>query len=137
DIVLVADLPDPGKIIVLRNHQTPGALNGLREECRNGVGALTENRPFQFIRGGTALTDRGVLRNITVWVRGWNVDEARNLRTEHRPKTRYACGVHCTNGHAVISMLAADDLVFVRLSLAIKEKSNSLDRGVVGVAATG
>src|SRR5437879_641634 len=65
------------------------------------------------------------------------MNEARKLPAKHRPIGSDAGRAHCTHRHAMIGMLAADDLYLFGLTLTDPEKPRGFDRAVIGITAAG
>src|SRR5262245_11035956 len=132
--VLIANLANARKVVVLWNHKTTCALNGLCDKGCNRICAFAKNRLFQFVRRCAALTDRGITGHVAIRVGRRNVQEPRQFRAEHIPKPWNACRVHCANSHTVIAMLPADDLQLVRLALTIPKEPRRFDGAIICVS---
>src|SRR5262249_31335857 len=102
-VIFVAYFANAWEVVILWDHQSAGALNGLRDKRRDGLRPFAQDCLFQFVRGGTALAHRRVGGNISIWIRRWNMQETGKLRAEHWPEARNTRRIHRADRHAVIS----------------------------------
>ena len=136
-IVLVADLSNPREIVVRRNDQSPRTLNRLGDKCGHRFRPFLQNHLFEQICRGDTRSHRRIVGNKSIRIRRLDMQKARKLAPKHGPERRQSRGAHGRHGHAVIAEVAADNLGFLRLSLGNPEKTGCLERGFVGLAATG
>lgn len=136
-VVLVADLANARKVVVLRHDGAAGALNRLRDEHGHRIGAFLEDGLLEFVRGRDALapgTRRGF---VAVGIGRGDVAEAREAGLEHGPVGAHAGGAHGGHGDAVIALLARDHLRLVRFAAQFPVIARHLDVAVGGLAAAG
>ena len=88
------------------------------------------------LAAATPGTNGRIFRNEAIGIRRLDVDKARKLAAEHRPKDRDTRGAHRCHRHAVIGEIAADDLGLLRLTLGDPEKAGRLECGFDGFTAT-
>src|SRR5215471_6291996 len=69
NLILVTNLTNPRKVVVLWNHKTTCALNRFCDKGGYRVWTFPQNRLFQFVRGGAPLTDGGAIGYVSIWVR--------------------------------------------------------------------
>ena len=136
-LVPVADLAHEREVVVGRIEHAAAAVDRLGDERRDRVGAFADDRFFQQARGGLA---RGLARLATllaVRIAGRDVHEAGHARLEHLPVGGHAGGAHRLQRHAVVGVLARDDLHLVRLALGLPVEARRLERRLVGLGAAG
>ena len=134
-VVLSADLADAWEVIVGRDDHSAGSLHGLGEEHRDGLRSLTQDRLFEFIRGGDTGTESGG-GDIAIRIRRWDVNEAGNARLEHWPIGRDTGGCCRCQRVAVIAPLPRDDFRLLWPALHSPVVPSGLETGVARLAAS-
>src|SRR5262245_51162193 len=126
-VVLVADFPDAGEVVIGRNNESAGTLYGFCNKRRNSLWAFLKNRLLQQVRSRHARTYSRLSRDKSVRIGRLDMKEARQLTAEHGPEYRKPRCAHCRHRHAVVRKIAADDFGLLRFSLRDPEEAGRLD----------
>ena len=134
-IILIANLPDAGKIIILRNDNTAGTLNRFGNKHGHCIGAFLQNFLLKFIGGRNALAFGVLGCLVQIGIRARDMNKPRYPRLKHRPVGCYPGRTHCRKRHTVIAPDSGYDFCFFRFSLNLPVIAGHFDIAVRGFSA--
>ena len=132
-LALRAHLAHEPEVVVVRHQHAAAAMNRLGDERGHRVLALARDGLVEQPRRRLArrLAGPGVLLPVRVTRR--DVHEARHARLEHLPVSGHARRAHRLLRHAVVGVVARDDLDLVGLALGLPVEARRLERRLVGL----